>query len=338
MDIISLYDLDFPRWAAANLRSENYKLVDIGCSNGFPNTWRMLGDRLEAIGFDGDAAEIARLTAQEANPLVRYIAGMVQSAQPVRTAYPFTDRNPWERLAVKWWFELKEAREAQPAPPQAESLPAVPDIILSDYLAASELGRIDFLKIDVDGPDFELLQSLETQLGDPGVMAVGLEVNFIGGADPTEHTFANTDRLMRANGFDLFEMSTRRYSSRALPGRAPHPYPAETPFGRILQGDALYARDVCTPDQAAFAAGLSEETLLKLAATFSMFKLPDCAAEILVRFAGRLGAGVDIAHGLDLLARQGQDGSGSVSYRDYMQAFTDGHPYFRIGAGADSLG
>ena len=77
-----------------------------------------------------------------------------------------------------------------------------------------------------------------------GVIAVQLEVNFLGTDQPDEHTFHNTDRFMRGQGFDLLRLDVRNCSSRALPARYIWPTPAETVSGRPFQGEAYYARDV----------------------------------------------------------------------------------------------
>jgi hypothetical protein len=161
------------------------------------------------------------------------------------------------------------------------------------------------------------------------VLGVGLEVNFVGSEADTDHTFHNTDRFMRSHGFDLFGLSVRRYSNKILPGRYVSSTPAQSEFGRPLQGDALYARDVAGPDASALADRLSDEKLAKLAAIFSLSQLPDCAAEVLVRFRARLSKIVDVDRSLDLLADQAQvDSWRHFSYRSYMAAFEANSPMF----------
>src|SRR5690606_23527954 len=129
------------------------------------------------------------------------------------------------------------------------------------------------------------------------------------------------DRLLRRAGFDLFDLSVRRYSTRALPGRSRLAYPAETPFGRVLQGDAVYFRDLCAPDNAALAAELGPARLAKQAASMALFGLPDCAAESLVAFRDRLDGWMDVARGLNLLAAEAQPGDPApAAYEPYLAA------------------
>ena len=77
----------------------------------------------------------------------------------------------------------------------------------------------------------------------------------------------------------------------------------------------LYARDsVGRRDKALTAA-----QLVKLAAIFSAWELPDCAAEIMTAFRDRLAGSIDVDETLDMLAAQIQVGEADVlPYREYM--------------------
>src|SRR5438067_1830160 len=186
------------------------------------------------------------------------------------------------------------------------------------------VGTVDFLKVDVDGMDFEILQSLAGSYRDLGFLGVGVEVNFFGSGAETDNTFHNIDRFLKGQGFELLDVTLRRYPVQDLPSPSlrPLPYPAASSFGRPLQGDAFYARDICAPWEWEFAQSLSAERLAMAAALFAMFGLPDCAAEILVTFRDRLAPLLDVDRGLELLATQAQAGSSTpLSYRDYISRF-----------------
>ena len=98
--------------------------------------------------------------------------------------------------------------------------------------------EIDFIKIDVDGPDFLILDSIRSEFEKRKVIGLGMEVNFFGTDDPGEHTFHNTDRFLRSLGFELFGITQRLYSMAALPQRYELSFPAQSLRGRPLQGDA----------------------------------------------------------------------------------------------------
>jgi hypothetical protein len=115
---------------------------------------------------------------------------------------------------------------------------------LPDLLKSQGFSYVDFIKIDVDGPDFDLLQALEPHLERLQVLGCKLEVNFNGTADPHDHTFHNMDRLMRKNGFELYDLELRRYTKKALPGKFEGNFFGQTQGGALAQGDALYFKNI----------------------------------------------------------------------------------------------
>jgi hypothetical protein len=334
-------DCEFLRRAAGALKQEKFTLIDVGCSGGIDALWRLYGDKLRAIGFDPNIEECEHLAAIETNPSIRYVPAFVD----IRPDHPFARKtqgkspwgnSPWNRLSVARTVQLRQ-KEIGNLPLQdkidfnAWRQTRLADendpVFLPEFFAKNQIADIDFIKLDVDGPDFAILNSLDDVLSGACVLGFGMEVNFVGSASETDHTFHNSDRFMRSHGFDLFHLTVRHYSTTALPSRYLLTVPAQTEFGRSFQGDALYMRDLCDPGVSAFADQLSAEKILKSAAIFAAFNLPDCAAEILVKFRSRLaglcGAGAcDIDVLLDTLAAQAQQGSGStMGYKDYIAAF-----------------
>ena len=143
-----------------------------------------------------------------------------------------------EATALNLWPLVRLANSEEP-------------VILQSFCVDRGIRDLDFIKIDVDGPDFLILRSLERAFQELRVLGVGIEVNFFGSDDPDTHTLHNVDRLMRKSGFDLFSLSSRPYSTAALPARYQHVFPAQTAFGRPLQGDAIYLRDAASPENVA---------------------------------------------------------------------------------------
>ncbi|HLW76736.1 MAG TPA: FkbM family methyltransferase [Bryobacteraceae bacterium] len=329
---------EFVQRAKPSLGREPFTLIDIGCAGGLDAGWRLWEEKLHAFAFDANLDECGRLTAAETLAGVGYIPAFVG----LRRNHPFAiakagrkhiENSPWERFSAPRSQRIRQRAAASGSPIEAEPVEAglntgvrLADegcsVFLPEFFAQQQIDSVDFIKLDADGPDFEILHSLEFEFDRAHVLAVGMEVNFIGSAAETDHTFHNTDRFLRERGFDLFQLSIRRYSSAALPARYVWRYPAETHGGRPVQGDALYVRDVCSPNSAGFAAALTPEKLLKTAAIFALFDVPDCAAEILVGFRPRLAAICDVDRLLDTLAAQAQEGAESpLSYRDYLAAF-----------------
>jgi hypothetical protein len=227
---------------------------------------------------------------------------------PARNVDELTAENQWNHVPL-----------ANPAAP----------IVLPDFFHTKSISDVDMIKIDVDGPDFDILQSLSDSLQRCNVLALGLEVNFVGSADETDHTFCNTDRFMRTHGFDLFYLTIRPYSRAALPAPYQLSIPAQTQYGQPLQGDALYARDVCQPGVVEFSRELRPTKLAKLATIFASMGLLDCAAEVFLVHRERLRTILDVDRMLDLLCKEAQNGrQRPLSYRDYIAAFERDDPMF----------
>ena len=90
-----------------------------------------------------------------------------------------------------------EAARAADAPRLADSSTLIG---IDEFVRREHLETVDFLKIDVDGPDLEVLQSALWTFAEKHVLGVGMEVNWFGSANPTEHTFHNTDRSSASRG------------------------------------------------------------------------------------------------------------------------------------------
>ena len=282
------------QYIADRLGDEKFTLIDVGCSGGIDPIWRVFGRNLRAFGFDPNIGECERLNATEVLPGIKYVAAFVGLPvdDPIvlaRGQRPYVQHNPWNRLSVARTIAIRQARNPSRSREEltAENLwskvaladPAAP-INLPQFFRSSSLDDVDLIKIDVDGPDFDILQSLSDSIRRNDVLALGLEVNFVGAADATDNTFCNTDRFMRAHGFELFALSVRPYSLAALPAPFQLPFPAQTQYGRPLQGDALYARDLGQPNQPDLSRGIRPAKLAKLAAIYAAMGLFDCAAEV----------------------------------------------------------
>lgn len=365
-------DSAFARRVAEGLR-EPFRLIDVGAAGGIAGGWRVFGERLAALAYEADPAEVARLNGAEANPAVRYHAGLVglPPEHPLRVRLgERAHQHAWVggRLSFERMRIIKATRDAgdaplpvdrhfsevvaktRPAPPadgydtdyaatfaaEPGTLPALtaaagetPLIYLPEHLRQEGFEDADFLKIDVDGPDFEILRSCEALLSRPGLLGVALEVSFFGSHDANDNSFHNMDRLMRRKGFSLFGLSVRKYSSAALPSPFMDRHPGPTYQGRPFQGDAIYMRDLASGFWMDEAAAVSDDKLLKLCALFSLFELADQAAEVLLAHGDRLAGRLDIPDALDRLTQEAQESwPEGVSFRDWIRKFEESDPFF----------
>lgn len=322
------------------LRDSQFMLVDIGCSGGIDSVWRSFGSRLRALAIDPNIAEIERLKGSETHPGIRYLAAFARlpADQPFalrKAGRSHWGRSPWERLSVVRSLEIMKSgaklsnSEMLGANLWSEMQLSEKAIVIPEYLRDGGIQSVDFLKIDVDGADFEILNSFDLALDKLGILGLGIEINYFGSTCDTDHTFHNVDRFMKEHGFELFGLTVNRYSTVSLPSRYLWHLPGRSEFGRPLQGDALYIRDLGSQEYDEFTTQLHVTKLLNLICIFASFNLPDCAAEVALRFAERLGSLCDLDRVLDLLAAQAQGPTETpLSYREYVRRFESHDPMF----------
>jgi hypothetical protein len=308
---------------AGAFEREPVVVVDVGCSGGLHRSWQSFGAGLVGYGFDANVSECERLSVEGAQR-VQYVPAMVG----LSPTHPFIrdggntywHSNPWNRLSTAHASaRLPDGERARRANVWRGDSRSEETVVLPEWLRSHGVDRVDFLKIDVDGPDLIVLTSMLGELDRLRVLGVAVEVNFFGTAAYTDHTFHNTDRLLRECGFDLFDLSTRHYSSASLPAPFIADVPGPTRSGRILQGDALYLRDACADGACSFSPG----ELLKLCCFFDLARMPDIAAEILVRFRLDLEPIVNVDTMLDILAPNGR-------YREWLASFeADDRRFYR---------
>lgn len=332
----------FAAFVAGSLRTERFTFVDIGCSGGIDPVWRIFGNRLRAVAFDASVDECDRLSRQETHPDVTYVAGFVglprdHPSRQAKGRAPIT-QNPFFRFGAGRMLQLHQERLR--AASLEEKLQhnawhmtrlADPDtpVVVPAILEEMGWSDVDFLKIDIDGPDFQVLTSFDGKFDALKLLAARLEVNLHGGNEDTGHIFHNTDRFMRERGFELFGLDVRTYSMAALPSPFAITMPAQSVTGRPYQAEAFYARDPAGVDWTELAATMSPEKMAKLAAIFSTWNQPDSAAEILKCFRETLQSVFDVDVGLELLAGQAQAAATrAISYKEYIAEFEAGAARF----------
>lgn len=318
---------------AGAFSSDPMAYVDVGASGGIPEAWRSFAPDLRVDGFEPLLREAERLNAESRSATERYHARLVgcrdRQFQDRIQADPISHHNNFsrERTSAIRYERLMGITHPQARFNRGDADMSVADelVTLDEFFVDREGGaaNVDFLKIDTDGYDLEILFGAERMLRESGVLGVHVECQFHGRTHPDSQTFANIDLFLRERGFTLHDLSTERYSRAALP--MPFKWedcPANTVVGQIQWGDALYFRDLADPDyELKNGSGFSAAKALKLAALFEIFQLPDCAAElILARRKDFAGLGFDdVGNWLDALVPE-IDGR-QASYAEHTARF-----------------
>jgi len=303
-------------------RNDPIVIIDVGARGGFNAEWGVFADQIRLYGFEPDEGECRRL-ASAAPAHVTYIPWALGGKSGAATLYRsklnastglYKTRMDYFRRFLNWENGLTIG----------ESTTIVRT--LDEVLSAYDISSVDFVKLDAEGAELDILSGGENCFGEGSPLGVMSEIRFheeINGSPP----FASLDSFMRNKGLRLYDLDFNRESKRVLPYPSLHDYRlptgerffAYTNHGQIQDGDALYFRDLLLSSEQSAAAEPSPVKVLKLAALLELYSLNDCAAELLLANRARLEPEIDCDCLLDLLASGiiGRD----VGFEDYARKY-----------------
>ncbi|MGQ4647754.1 FkbM family methyltransferase [Lyngbya aestuarii] len=131
--------------------------------------------------------------------------------------------------------------------------------------------EIDFLQVDVQGADLQVLEGASGIL-EQSVLAVQIEVEF-SHLYVNQPLFADVDTYLNKRDFTLFDL-TKSYCTRAR-----SPIQSRVRPGQLLWGDAFYLRDLIREDISTTLK--TPEKIFKLACIADVMNFPDYSLELL---------------------------------------------------------
>jgi FkbM family methyltransferase len=308
-------------------RQDPVFLVDVGASGGIDAYWSAFEDQLVGVGFDPLLTEVDHLNRTTPNPRVTYVPAWVTShrARSSRVIEPSETPNTqfFQRTSAVRAAEIAELDYMQEFNNRgAEVRYAEHHVVLDEYFDAEARTSIDFIKVDTDGHDYDVLLGCDAILSSGRVLGLAVEAQFHGFVSADANLFSNVDLYLRTKGFGLFDLEINRYSRAALPARFVLSVPAQTTTGQVSWGEAIYFRDLADPDyEQTWNFHPSMEDVLKLACLFEIFGMPDCSAELVIKYGDEIVADYDRTAILDVLASE-QEGR-DIGYEDLLREFSD---------------
>ena len=223
----------------------SFTALDVGARGGFLPDLTPLAAHVDAIGFEPDVEECARLNSAidtQVSPWksIRFLPIALGNSEEARSLNLYRQRGCSSLLEAN--VELAEQFSRADyflldGVAQVQTIPL--DIACERYGFDDAV----FIKLDVQGAELEILRSGHKLISE-GLLVVRLEVEFI---QQYRHQplFSDIDSYLRSQGFHLMQfidLSTWRRSTKVQhPGLKIGPVPYSR--GQLVHGDAIYFRD-----------------------------------------------------------------------------------------------
>ncbi|MCY6490365.1 FkbM family methyltransferase [Leptolyngbya sp. GGD] len=277
-------------------------ICDVGARGGIEPHWNAYDQQLVCLGFEPDVAECERLNQLNqlsSKPKVQFYTAALGRQREQRlfslcrlpggsSFYPanhqFLQRFPSEHAQA---LEVVKTIELETTD-------------LDSFAQSMKFPAIDFIKLDVEGSELDVLKGATTVLQE-SVLGLSLEVLFHD-ALRSQPTFSQIDLFLSSLGFKLFDLDLYRYARNTL--ALPTGTLGDTRMGQVLWAQALYLRDGVEDLQSKNLRSTKQfawdkTRILKLASLMEVFSLQDCAIELLQVGASQLE--YDIKNLIELL-------------------------------------
>jgi FkbM family methyltransferase len=272
---------------------ERFLIIDAGAREVDRDPrWRPFpSDRLRFIGFEPDEAEAQRLNSTSGPDGLEWQfipAGLWSSSGRIQFEHnkasggsSFLTQN--RALTDRWKFEnLTETTLARDIffPTMYKEIPVVS---LAEWAKDAKINSVDFLKLNVQGSELEILQGAGDLLD--SVLGLLVEVAFVE-SYKNRPMFSDIYRFLADRRFTFFDLLAHHYVGRsAAPVAAQHLVVAEpklgqlvSQWGQLIEGHALFLRD---PLRDQSLQRLDVSRIIKLAALAEAFGQVEYAFELL---------------------------------------------------------
>jgi FkbM family methyltransferase len=283
----------FTRWAVQTGALESlFVIVDVGVRGGVSTRWESLGDALDLYGFDPDQQAIAALSQGTKRKYFTIALGEVDDECTV-----CVPPNAAETYVCGHYV--------------AGDIRRVPMRRLDTLFIEGTIGRADFIKLDCEGYEPQVLKGAARYLDACNLVGADLETSFnISATLPNTHFWESYEPLLHQRlllddiAFDrLPRPSFAERVARTRHGVPPRgvcrPATCNVFLGRnlIAERSEPSAYRYRAPEQSP-----SADTVIKAAITFEVHGLNDLAFDLVVEFQDVLASRLDVDRAKELIA------------------------------------
>jgi FkbM family methyltransferase len=264
-------------------------VIDVGVQGGVGPRWEHLGDLIEIHGFDALEEAIAPLAAL-GRPNHRYYATALGNEDGERELFVAP-----EPTATSFYRHAASRYEVDERVSRSAATRRVPIRRLDTLCAEGAFEHADFIKIDCEGFEPEILKGAQALLG-KGVLAIEIETNFDTSPTLPQSHFCAVCEQVLPHGLTLFDLAFDRTPRASFVTRAKSLGFAEAvTVARPSTVNALFYRDR--------PAGSADE-LLKRVAILEIYGMADTAYDVLTAGTELLPAHLPLRLIADLLIRR----------------------------------
>jgi FkbM family methyltransferase len=261
--------LDRIHMTVCNVGSRKLDSKDDYASQG----WGIFAPRLTIYGFDADAdacdAANADIESRQVNWTEQHIPlalarSVGESTLYVTKAPMCSSLYPPNEPYLARFNNLPEVASL-------DFTVGIETTTLDSFCQTEGIDEIDFLQVDVQGADLQVLEGASHILGS-SILGIQIEVAF-SELYVNQPLFADVDTYMRKQGFTFFNLKV------GLRQRARSPIFSSEFQGQLLWGDAYYFRDLIREDIISHLK--TPDKILKLACVADIMDFPDYTLELL---------------------------------------------------------
>lgn len=161
---------------------------------------------------------------------------------------------------------------------------------LDSLFAEGLFGAVDYMKLDCEGFETEVLRGAQRVLAEAGVFAIEMESSLKLHPWHKPSHFAELQAILAPAAFEVYDLYFYR-DSRRFSGGFPHK-------GKPDTFDFLFLRGIGEEDE---LSAHSLDRLIKMAIVAELYGLQDVAANIVTRAAGRFAMRFDPERAVKLL-------------------------------------
>jgi len=306
---MDLYHHDSPpftrRIVEGGLLHETFVLIDVGVQGGEHPRWSLLSDHVRIYGFDPISEAIDRLQ-RERRPNRVYRTLALGNEDGEREFYV-----PANTFGASFFNDGSRREADQRRGEGAPGSRTVPIAKLDTLFSAGEIPLGDFVKLDCEQFELEVLRGARAYLMQSNVLGLIAEASFRSTGTFPRSPLPDVMMLAAEHRLSVFDLSYIRYPRAAyIEARAHAPWPAADPLhdmppldiGQPETIDLLMCRDFVAeatnperfPVLPEAVTAPTVDKIIKAMIVFELHGLMDCAVELAQYFRPMLAQRFDV--------------------------------------------